>query len=775
MGSPFVSSAMVRRAGTRRPGWVSRGMGWGRVLLVLVAAIMAFGANARPAGAAGTLEVSAGYGGNFVPGRSVPVRVGISADRLIRGVLRVQVNAPGREGVPVSVPVEVSGGTDKEYLVSVPTISGMDQAQVTASLGGDLSGEADLVFTGDTELVGLVPGVANRAPGALTLPADLGIAHFSQLDETDLATPGALEPLGTIVSGPDGLEPLDDQARSKILTWVDQGGRLVVDAVPGESGDHIGGLPDVWQPGAASRIRAGRGEVRLSAGAAAQGRWEAVVEPTPLVLPGELAASSSMFVSEGVADAIAHDGGLQVPTVGWLAGFLVVYVLLVGPILFVVLRRLHRPNWAWLAVPALAGMFAVTAFVVGNDLRSGSEASHGSVVHTGPAGARALSYVGLISRTGADGRAEFPEGWSASDLDSVLGDLGIGADPFGGGPGLELSPTRVSVGSDRTIGEVDLDPGGFGMVTGWGALDDDTAGLTVTAVAQPDGSVTGTVRNDTDVTLHDTLVMVGGRSWGWKEPLEPGQEVDWIIGRPLDGGGGGVDPMNGGPLESPWGDDIGSLDGQPRPGSDINYALWAEMTGRLVDPYPTGLVLAGAWTRAWTPPVDVGGAIHEGRTAFVAEAPVTTAPGAAPSAAVTRDLLRGSRATPIEDFGIDDAAAQRALGVPAGSVLRFVLPAGSGGAAAGLQARFAANVAGAEIWDGSRWVPLEVRTDDGQVVDPASVVDPNFDPWSTGERTAALPSQAVRDGVVYLRIVALDMGDPMFGAGLTTVGQETAS
>lgn len=735
------------------------------MLAVLLATVVGVGlGTVSPARAEATLEVDAGYaGGNYLPGKGLPVRVRVAADRLIRGTLQVGLSGAGSEDAPVSVPVEVSGGSSKEFVVVVPTSVGQNRADVVAQLG-DLTGETAVSYTGDTELVGLFPDVVGQAPAPTPLVAALGTARFSQLDDIELVTPGALDPLGTIVAGPEGLGGLDDASRGNVLTWIDQGGRLVVDTDPGES---IDGVPDAWQPGEATRAAAGRGEIRFSAGAAAEERWDEVIEPTPLVAPGDL-SQAGFWASESVADAVGRDGGLRIPTVGWLLGFLIIYVVVVGPVTSLVLWRVGRANWAWLLVPGLAVIFAAGAFTVGNDLRSGSQAAHGTVVHTGPGGSRAVSYVGLVSRNGADGRAEFPAGWSASGLVSALGaELAFPDDPFGGGTA--ISPADVSVQDGATVGEVALDPGGFGMVTGWGALD-RTDGLEVTAVANADGSVSGTLRNNTDVTLREVLVMVGSESWGGDD-LASGEEIDWEVKAPDDM----VGVFAEGPLEQPWNDASG-WNGPPDGDSPVNFALWSEFTARLVDPYPTGMAVAAGWTRDWVPPIDSSGSIDVGRTAFTTSAPVQLGEGGvAPAAAVRRDYLRGSQVTPVDDaqFGDIDEQLNEQWGVGLqASVMQFTLPAGSDPTAA-LEARLSGATIAAEAWDGDGWVLLERQDQEGNAL-PAEVPSPEeFDP-SVSETTAVapIPPFAVHDGVVMLRVVS---ADGMGTISTVTVGQVAQS
>jgi hypothetical protein len=714
------------------------------VTIVLAVALAGLGIGAPPAAAETQLEVAGGYGGgNFVPGRAVPVRVRITADRLVRGTLEVRLTALD-QSVPTTVPVEVPGGSSKEYLVVLPTLAQTDRVEVDARLSGDGAsgaGHDTLDFTGDTELVGLLPDLVPAEPGALPLAHDLGTARFHQLRDDELATYGALESLGTIVTGADGLAPLSESARANVLSWVDQGGRLVVGAA---RGDRVAGLPDAWQPGGATHRFTGRGEVSMAGEAVAAGRWAQLIEPTSLVEPGELSDGGFMGAGTGVGAAIAEDGGLRVPSLGWLVAFLVAYVVLAGPVLFFVLRRRGHAGWLWAAVPGMAVVFAAGAFVVGSDLRTGNETAHGTAVETGPAGARAFSYVGLLSRSGADARVRFPAGWQSTGLATpALGD-------FGPRPKLTSGPRRVVVDGESTVDEVDLEPGGFGMVTGWGPIE-STPGLEVTAQAGADGSVGGTIRNTTDTTLRDVLIMVGVRAWGGGS-LRPGESAEWQLG---PGGGLSDDTWNGF-AESPWSDAAGWDDGVPDSTSAVNYALWIDWRSRLGDPYPVGLVTAAGWTDSWTPPVDSGRALRGGRTVFTTQDVVTPAvAGTAPLDAVRREYVRGTKTTKADA----DQDVVNEFGDPNAGVVRFTLPEGTD-----TSRRFELDLPGAvvhlELLVDGRWTVVQpaAGTDGGEGGRP---LDP-FDPVSRGE--VAVPAGAVDGGQVYARITYVTGGmSPLWG------------
>src|SRR3954454_4073993 len=90
---------------------------------------------APTAGAVTKLHVEVGYAGRYQPGRSVPVRVRVDSDRLLRGTLvirQAQQNLPSQ--VDVEIPVEVAGGSVAQLTASVPNVMFGNDARVEVEL-----------------------------------------------------------------------------------------------------------------------------------------------------------------------------------------------------------------------------------------------------------------------------------------------------------------------------------------------------------------------------------------------------------------------------------------------------------------------------------------------------------------------------------------------------------------------------------------------------------------------------------------------------------------
>jgi hypothetical protein len=701
---------------------------------VLVASLIVGAAPsaAQQDGAEGVqVEVVAGYDGRYLVGRRLPVTVSIEADRLVRGAVEVAID--GLAGT-WSVPVEVPGGSDKQVVVVIPSSAGfpVDAVQVRLVGSGEaITVEAELEPLQAEEVVGLLPGATPAdLPPPLPFPQGIGTARFAALSPELLAIPGAIDPVGTIVAGPEELGRLDAAARASVLDWIDRGGRLVVDAAPGTP---IAGLPEAWQPGAGSRAAAGLGEVRLSAGRAAAGAWSEVLEPTPTVSLAELQSFGIGMVGgmELIGDSLARDAGLNALDLPWLLGFLAVYVALAGPVGYLLLRR-RRPSLGWIAIPVLAAIFTAGAWVVGSDLRSGTTAAHGTVLETSPAGTRATTVVGTVSRSGGDGGASFPAGWTASSVDnSQFG--------FGPGNGGGIADVAVTAGQDGSEATIPLAAGDFGVVRGTGPLDDTASGLTVEA-ASVGGGVSGSVTNTNDFTVESTGVFLG-RAAERLGDLDPGETVEFQF----EGNEFGLrDPFF--PAEAEvWPQESGFGDGSFQPGSVVNLALLSEALMPLgPNGRPRGVVTVIGWTRDVRSPVDVSGGEPSGRSAVIARANVTAGADGLARGAAHREVLRGPDGIELPDDDRIDAPVQ-------GLVWRFAVPPGTGPQP--LTLVLPAYVPRIDVWDGTTW----------QTVDETPF---NFAGDVFRLRSVALPAGGRLGDTVLLRgYVMTDFG-PVSGDGV---------
>ncbi|RMF80131.1 MAG: hypothetical protein D6737_09120 [Chloroflexi bacterium] len=215
------------------------------------------------------------------------------------------------------------------------------------------------------------------------------------------------------------------------------------------------------------------------------------------------------------------------PSVLPLFGFLAAYILLVGPINYIVLNAINRREFAWVTIPLLIIVFSVIAWVAGFNLR-GNEATLNrvSVVQSWPDSNRAHvdTLVGLLSPR----RSQYS---LAVTDDSLL--QPIPRDVQGS---LLTGNVRVSTDIEQTNNfsakDFSVDASfiaGF-HANGFVEAPPISGQATLFYNSQADSlAVRGSVRNDTAQTLTDAVILARGVSFQLDGPLEPGDVVSFDL------------------------------------------------------------------------------------------------------------------------------------------------------------------------------------------------------------------------------------------------------
>ena len=549
-------SATTRPARPTRPGtrWTRRATLRGAVtaagacLLLWVGPADAAGGQAGDDGEAEglTVAVEGGIGGWNVPGREYPVRVTIETDRLVSGVLRA--HAPGNTGESlVEREVEVSGGSTARIdlvMPAWPTGGFGDEGRVELVVDDEVVARESFQVRSDPgqELVGLLPDAVGAAggddalPASVPLVADLGTARPVALD-TDLLALGslALEPLDQVVAGPDELAALPEDHRDALAGWVQAGGQLLL--VGDEIAAAEAALPEGWLPEPGAGVRAGLGQVR-SVG----GDWTRGLLPSPTrTADEEELIASDMFTSGlPITSELAEAADLRLPGSRALGIMLAFYVVLAGPIVFLLVRRFHRGQLAWVAIPLLAVGSTGVVFTAGSSLRRSLSSAQVTVYETGPSGTVATTWSLLANKQGGEVGVTLPEGWVAGGSNDAMdmavpdvvfrGDANIAIAGGVGVPG-RTEPVRVASGAGGAGAEalVSSPVAGYGTVEARGPVTDMDDALVVTASSDAEGVVHGTVRNRLGVALDEVAVFAGRTGVVDVGTLGAGEEREFTI------------------------------------------------------------------------------------------------------------------------------------------------------------------------------------------------------------------------------------------------------
>lgn len=129
--------------------------------------------------------------------------------------------------------------------------------------------------------------------------------------------------------------------------------------------------------------------------------WQTLLPP-PAFIPSGMALGAKLygaFVEENLASALTSLPALDLPSINLLALLLGCYLIVVGPVTYLVLRRLDRLALGWVVVPAMTVIFAAIAYGAGFSLRGGdvivSQISLIDAVEPGLA--RERDFIGIFS------------------------------------------------------------------------------------------------------------------------------------------------------------------------------------------------------------------------------------------------------------------------------------------------------------------------------------------------------------------------------------------
>ncbi len=227
---------------------------------------------------------------------------------------------------------------------------------------------------------------------------------------------------------------------------------------------------------------------------------------------GSLAQRGSTF-----SQVLSNLPSLDLPA-WWLIGSLVLlYVLLVGPINYFVLRAINRRALAWITVPAIALVAAGGAYGAGTLTKGRSvQANEVTIIHVAPGWDHAYqeAYTGILTPTRGD--YEVSVGAGATLVSPIANNNG----PF--------DPTQGLIQVDTTSGAITL-PGMTAFNLRGFATEGIMAPPNVLAHATlVGGKLTGTVQNLSSTSFTDGVV-ISGNSYQTFGKLAPGASITFSL------------------------------------------------------------------------------------------------------------------------------------------------------------------------------------------------------------------------------------------------------
>jgi hypothetical protein len=225
---------------------------------------------------------------------------------------------------------------------------------------------------------------------------------------------------------------------------------------------------------------------------------------------------------DAAGSAVASLPELDLPGFNLLCGFLVVYIAAIGPLNYLVLRRLKRKELAWVSIPALVIVFSLLAFVVGSRGR-GQEpvVSRLAVVQAWPDAQQADAYglMGIYSPNRASYSLEI-------DRDFLLHPLANNPNlaPAGGWL-FETTPDE-----NTRIPEMRIDVAGINAFGLEGQIPSPAIDGELTIQLTNQGILLeGELHNRSNLRLYDAILLSPGETWQIGD-FNPGDQQQVQIG-----------------------------------------------------------------------------------------------------------------------------------------------------------------------------------------------------------------------------------------------------
>ena len=449
--------------------------------------------------------------------------VGVVAERPQDIVSSIHLLPNQNQVAPVLIPLDPSQLPDRieawqalDRVVWQDVDSSQLSREQVAALRGWIAGGGRLVIVGGTS-----------GPGALgTFPDDL--LPYRPSATVDVPASSLTAFLGSAPSDASNLPAL--------------GGELAGGRSLALMGDRVIAAERAYGSGATTLIGFDPTVDWIAGGTVADTFWRRL-------LPQRVNAGLNLTDDSQLVGAVAQLPSLALPPIGGLFALLGAYILLVGPINYLVLRRIGHREWAWATIPAFIVLFAVGAYAFGATLRGSEVIVNQIALVRGAPGATegtAQVYVGVFSPSRGTYQVRVPGGALLSP--PVNGDM-FGADSSGNTLDLlQGDPARVR---DLTVG--------FGSLRTIRAETAVAVPLVQADLRLEDGRLKGTVKNASAMTLEHPAVVLGATVAILKD-LPPGaqasvdtpiQDTNVQFGQPLsdlvvgqlwfDGNGGNPD------------------------------------------------------------------------------------------------------------------------------------------------------------------------------------------------------------------------------------------
>ncbi len=532
------------------------------------------------------MSVKVGFDSFFRAGQWTPVRVALTNNgESVAGRLVIRPETSGTVvGNAFSTAVDLPSGAQKSAIIYIQARTFPDSIRV--ELIDDAGGvratkEAGLIdLQPQDQLYAVVSGPTTQVPNLSGVHIGGYVAEQAlwQIHELPFRALG-LESLDLLLIIDVDTDGLSSGQRRALRRWVQAGGHLIVIGGPG--GQRTAqGLTDILplipedsrsldEIGALARFsgdsRSALQERTIVATGRRHDEAQVLVEQdgVPLLLRRQIGAgivdflavdptleplaswaNSSMLwmkllatraphptwvegfsLPEWGAEAVANLPGIDLlPPLQTLCLFLSLYIVLIGPLNYFILSRINRNGWGWITIPLVIIGFTGIAWTVGFSLR-GAEiiVSRLGVVQSAADGeeARVDQYVGLLSPRRASYSLEAPP-------DHFLAVSGATVPSSIFASNTIQTATEITQGTEFGAYDFAIDGGIFanfvlaGYIPRPAISGSFTLDFELLESGRMAGAYQGVIRNDSDITLRDAVILGHGLVFPLIDEFAPG-------------------------------------------------------------------------------------------------------------------------------------------------------------------------------------------------------------------------------------------------------------
>ncbi|MEK3733813.1 hypothetical protein MKX64_15545 [Paenibacillus sp. FSL M8-0334] len=233
--------------------------------------------------------------------------------------------------------------------------------------------------------------------------------------------------------------------------------------------------------------------------------WASILRGAlPLVNPGGMGYYQPMLESLGYVTE--YFPSLKMPSFQLLLWMLIGYAVIVGPLLYFILKKVDKREWAWLLIPALAVVASGTVYTVGSSDRTEEMAHTINVIEMDGEGSALKSSVSaFFSPRSGNYTLEFPK--------NTYLRAGGSSNSFGGSR-LGDNNTYIRAAENETLLEFrNMPQWSLGKVYMQGQGYNEAGKLTSDIRLDAAGQIVGQVTNETKSDLENVVLVMGGKAY----------------------------------------------------------------------------------------------------------------------------------------------------------------------------------------------------------------------------------------------------------------------